>query len=263
MPRGTVRERSRPPTSAERASGRFPHPFAFTWRDGLFLHWPIDPDELRPHVPEPLTLDTWNGRAWVSVLPFVLARAGLRMTPKMLRMTAPELNVRTYVTCRGDPGLYFFSVDVDSAAVATVAGRLTRLPVSRARMHVSRVEGSSDYEGNRVSFSSTRESADEPPARLAVNYEPDEALSFVEPDSRDAWLTERRRFYAPDGRGVGNVLVGEVAHAPWPLQSASVTLSDNTLFAANGLPEPDGDPIARYCPELAMTASIPRRVRGC
>lgn len=269
----SARETERPPASAERGTGRLPHPFALTWRDGLFLHWPVDPDVLRPHVPDPLTLDTWDGQAWVSVVPFVLTKAGLRYTPRALRYTAPELNVRTYVTYDGDPGLYFFSVDVASPAIATIAGRFTRLPVRRARMHVSRIEGAAAHEGNQVSFASTRESADEPAAHFAVTYEPDEPLTFAEPGTRAAWLTERRRFYAPserdrrraslqsESRGI-DILVGEFAHAPWPLQSASVTLHENTLFAANRLPAPETEPIAQYCPELRMTAAIPRRIRG-
>lgn len=266
MNRGdSAHQTERPPVSAGTGDGRLPHPFTLTWRDGLFLHWPVDPDELRPHVPEPLSLDTRDGRAWISILPFVNANAGLRMTPKFLRYTAPELNVRTCVTFRGDPALYFFSVDVDSVVIAALVGRYTRLPVTRARMHVSRVEGATTYEGNQVSFSSTRESATEPIGRFAVNYQPTEAVTFAEPDSRLAWLTERRRFYAPDGsrrRSESTVLIGEVAHAPWPLQPAEATVHENTLFAANGLPEPVDEPIAQYCPELTMTASIPRRIRA-
>ncbi|WP_247730470.1 YqjF family protein [Halovivax limisalsi] len=261
-----LRETDRSPVHTAGSDYRLPHPFRLTWRDGLFCHWPIEPDALRPHVPDPLTLDTYDDSAWVSIVPFVAANAGLRGTPRILRPTFAELNVRTYVSIRGDPGLYFFSVDVGNAAIATLAGRATRLPVRRARMHVSRSEGSVPDEGSQVSFASARESVGEPDAHFTVTYEPEDEISFAEPGTRDAWLTERRRFFAPDGWGDGSrprgtVLVGEVAHAPWPLQSASITLHENGLFAANDLPEPDAEPVAHYCPELAMTAAIPRRMR--
>lgn len=258
-----------------------------TWRDGLFLHWPVDPDDLRPQVPAPLELDTRDGQAWISILPFVLARAGFRGTPTISRLTFPELNVRTYVRYDGDPGLFFFSIDVDSALVASSVGRLTRLPVYRAQMHV----GGDD---ERIAFSSARHGLDldhggghshgdehgneygrgdgdthsengnggelehPTPARFSATYCPDGPVFYADPDSLEYWLTARRRLYAPEHEGV---LTAEIAHAPWPLQPADVTIHENTMFAANDLPKPTGDVIANYCGELAMTGSIARRLR--
>ncbi|MFC3960300.1 YqjF family protein [Halovivax cerinus] len=288
MSRGdSIRETDRSQVSVDGVLGRLSTPLTLTWRDGLFLHWPIDPDVLRPHVPAPLTLDTREDRAWMSVVPFVASNAGLRYTPRFLRYTTAAITVQTYVAYRGEPGLYLFGVDVDSAALASIFGRVTHVPVRCARMHVSRTEGTAPDGGNTVSFASTRDvttglgsrSRDDAPvgseARFAVTYEPDDAIAFAEPGTRAAWLTDRRRFFAP-GRSARRsrrrnrrgrrrrdrtVFGGEVTHAPWPLQSTAVTLSENTLFAANELPEPEAEPIAQYCPELRMTASIPRRVR--
>ncbi|GAB3041611.1 YqjF family protein [Natronobiforma cellulositropha] len=232
-----------------------PHPFSMTWRDGLFLHWPADPGALEHHVPPPLELDTRDGRAWLSILPFVLARAGIRGSPGFTRLSVPELNVRTYVRFRGDPGLFFFSVDVDSALLANLVGGLSRLPVSRARMHV---EGDDE----RVAFSSSRPGSEDEHdwtgARFAATYRPDGRVFYAEPDSLEYWLTARRRLYAPGGRGV---LSAEVAHAPWPLRPAAVTVHENTMFAANGLPEPSGEALAHYCGELELTGSVPRWLR--
>lgn len=244
------REAKRTPTSARGIAENLPHPFAMTWRDGLFLHWPVAPDALRPHVPDPLELDTRDGEAWVSVLPFVLARAGFRGSPPIVRVTTPELNVRTYVRYRDDPGLFFFSIDVGSATVAAVADRLTRLPVHRARMHVGGVDG-------QVAVSSSREPVVGTPARFAATYRPTGEVFYPEPGTLAAWLVERRRFYASSGRGV---LTGEVSHAPWPLRPADATLHENTTFAAEDLPVPSGEPIAHFCGELAMTGSILRRL---
>lgn len=249
--RPDARGRTRYP---DRGSPRLPHLLSMTWRDGLFLHWPVDPERVRPHVPDPLELDTRDGTAWIGVLPFVLARTGLRGTPTAARLTFPELNVRTYVRYRGDPGLFFFSIDVGNAVVAETVGRLTRLPVHRAAMHV----GGDD---ERVAFSSARPPAagDDPdvPARFSATYRPDGDVRYPDRDSLLYWLLERRRFFAPESTGV---LLAEIGHAPWPVQSAAVTVHENTLFAANGLPEPTGERIAHYCGELPMTGSILRRV---
>ena len=86
-----------------------------TWNDLLFAHWPIPFAQLRPLVPDSLTLDTFDGQCWIGVVPFwmsgVRAR-GLPALPGFSRL--PELNVRTYVTYGGKPGVYFFSLDITS-----------------------------------------------------------------------------------------------------------------------------------------------------
>ncbi|MFA9428176.1 YqjF family protein [Natronorubrum sp. A-ect3] len=247
-------------TFGDGSSPMAPHVASMTWRDGLFINWPVDPDALRSHVPEQLTLETRNGDAWVSVLPFVLTNVGIRGTPPALRTAVAELNVRTYVRYRGDPGLFFFSIDVGSPLIAAAVGRTTRLPVYHAHMRVS-------TDGETVSFSSTRGQTgagarprfhvDRPPARFSATYRPNGDVFRPEPGTLAHWLTERRRFYAAERRGV---LSGEIAHERWPLQPAEVTIHDNSMLEAHELPEPTADPVAYYCSELSMTGSIPRRL---
>lgn len=248
------------PTALEREGGRTRsapaaptavHPLSMTWRDGLFVHYPVDPDRLRPHVPDPLTLDTFEGRAYVSVLPFVLARVGLRWSPDAARISFGELNVRTYVRLRDDPGLFFFSIDVGNTPLAALVRRLTRLPVYAAAMHV----GGDD---ERVTFASSRASRDALPARFSATYEPTGETFHAEPGTLAHWSTARRRFYAPRGSGI---LTAEIAHPPWPLRSADATIHENDLLEANDLPEPIDDPVCYYCGELDITGSMPRRLR--
>ncbi len=231
-----------------------------TWRDGAFVHWPVDPDDVRPHVPDQLTVETRDGNAWLSVLPFVLTKVGVRGSPPITRLAFPELNVRTYVRFRGDPGLFFFSIDVGSPFVASLAGRTTRLPVYYAQMRVS----SSSRGDDRVTFGSTRRE-DTPDvgtptatqASFSASYRPDGDVFTPDEGSLEHWLTERRRFYAPSG---DRVLTAEVAHDPWPLQPADVTIHENTMFAANDLPEPTAKPTAYFCGEHRLTGSILRRL---
>jgi hypothetical protein len=94
---------------------RRPWAVGMSWRDLLFAHWPLPPAALRPLVPAALGLDTLDGDAWVGIVPFRMAGFALRG-----RVSPPgtsdflELNVRTYVTFRGRPGVYFFSLDAAS-----------------------------------------------------------------------------------------------------------------------------------------------------
>ena len=42
------------------------------WRDLLFVHWPIEPEALRPLIPAQLELDLYDGRAYVGLVPFTM-----------------------------------------------------------------------------------------------------------------------------------------------------------------------------------------------
>ncbi|ADD05674.1 DUF2071 family protein [Natrialba magadii ATCC 43099] len=241
---------------------RAPHLATMTWRHGLFANWPVDPDELRPHIPNPLRLETWDGNAWVSILPFVLTNAGVRGSPAATRTAFPELNVRTYVTHRGDPGLFFLSVDLDKPLLANAIGRLTRLPVFNADMSVSGTEDGITFSSRRSATNADlpdpNADTDDRTAWFATTYRPNGPVTTAEPGTLEYWLTERRQFYAPED---GSVLAGEIAHDPWPLQPADATILENTMFELHGLPEPTAEPVCYYCDELEMTGSIPRRVR--
>lgn len=221
-----------------------------TWRNGLFVHYPVEPASLRPHLPDRLELDTWDGQAWISVLPFVLAASGFRYSPSIARVTVPEVNLRTYVRLEGASGLYFFSIDLENAPIAALVRRLYGLPCYRAEMRLAANRG-------RFAFSSRGDRPDAPPARLDVTYAPTGDAFRADPASLDRWLVERRRFYAPSEEGV---LYGEIAHEPWPLQPVDVTIRENTLFEAAGIPRPERDPICYYSEALPMTGSILRRL---
>jgi hypothetical protein len=87
------------------------------WLDLLFAHWPFDPGVLRPLVPaDPdFAIETYDGRGWLGVVPFVMADVAPRGIPAIPRLSRfPELNVRTYVTYRGEPGVWFLSLEAAS-----------------------------------------------------------------------------------------------------------------------------------------------------
>ena len=105
------------------------------WNDLLFLHYQVPAEKLRPRVPEVLTLDTYEHRAWVSVTPFWMSQLrppGIPSLPWISQFA--ELNVRTYVTFGGKPGVYFFSLDASHLSAVWGARIFYRLPVL-ARRH--------------------------------------------------------------------------------------------------------------------------------
>jgi uncharacterized protein len=208
-----------------------------TWLDLLFAHWALDPGAVRPHVPRPLKLDTFAGSAWVGITPFLVS--GLRlapMPPVPYLSRFPEINVRTYVTLAGKPGIWFFSLDAESGFAVSSARRLYHLPYFVAEMSASR-------SGNRVSYSSARTDEQGHNARFEGRYGPTGPASPAEPGSLEYFLTERYCLYSLDDRGT--LHRGEIHHPPWLLQPAEAKISVNTM-APPGLDLPDEPPLLHF-----------------
>src|SRR6185312_832264 len=118
-----------------------------------FVHWRVDHDELQRHVPESVELQTFDGSAWLGVVPFLLTALRVRGLPPLPRVsTFTELNVRTCVTHDGRPGGWFFSLDASSSLAVEAAKRLYRLPYVHAEMRYER-------DGDRVHYESARPGA--------------------------------------------------------------------------------------------------------
>ena len=208
---------------------------AQTWSNLLFAHWRVDPGELRPVLHSELPLDTFDGSAWIGVTPFRVEGFRLRHAPPLPLVHAfPELNVRTYVTIDGRPGIHFFSLDAGSRFAVESARRLYRLPYFHARMGVR-------GRGDEVEFESERTQSDGPPAQLAVHYGAAGPASEPEPGSLEHFLTERYCLYTLDERQ--RVLRGDIHHPPWRVRSATVRVGANTMTRQIGL-ELRGEPLA-------------------
>ena len=105
------------------------------WHHVLFLHWPVDAGALRPLIPEPLEIETREGSAWITVLPFAMRRLRLRGLPALPSLSSfPQLNVRTYVALDDRPGVFLLRVAVGSRLAVRLARRLFHLPYDRTRV---------------------------------------------------------------------------------------------------------------------------------
>jgi uncharacterized protein YqjF (DUF2071 family) len=204
-----------------------------TWERLLFMHWAVQPESLARVIPSQLSLDVVDGRAWVAVTPFAVK--GLRVrgaAPVPVLSSFPEVNVRTYVTVDGRPGIYFFSLDTSSRFAVAMARRIYRVPYFRAKQR---------FDGTR--FESRRVSQDGPPADFLGSYrslgDPAPAAS----GTIDHFLTERYCLYTLDAEG--RIMRGEIHHPPWPLQAAEADIDVNTMTRQIGL-EVEGTPLLHY-----------------
>jgi uncharacterized protein YqjF (DUF2071 family) len=214
-----------------------PWVMAQTWADLLFWHWPVAPEQLEPHVPASLPLDLFDGSAWLTITPFEVQGTRLRgLLPPPVLSRFPELNVRTYVTLGGRPGIWFFSLDADSMLAVAAARGLYRLPYLRARMEIAR-------EGPWIDYRSERHDPRGAPARFEARYRPTGGVRHAEPGSLEAWLVERYRLYTVDERG--DVFAGDIHHRPWTLQDAVADIRANTMTAMHGI-DPAGEPLVQF-----------------
>jgi len=222
---------------------------AQSWQDLLFAHWPVPAGELRRWVPEQLPLDTLDGTAWIAVTPFRLRGLRMRLTPPVPGLSAfPELNVRTYVTVGGRPGVYFLSLDAGSR-LAVRGARLTYgLPYFHASM-------SAERRGGRVVYSSRRTSADGGRAEFRARYRPIGAAFAAERSSLEYFLTERYSLYTlgADER----VREARIEHPPWPLQNAEAEFEQNTMTRPFAI-DLSGAPLLHFAERLDVVIWPPR-----
>ncbi len=213
---------------------------AQTWHDLLFAHWPLPPEALRPLVPSELPLDTFGGQCWVGVVPFHMSGIHAHGLPPLPGLSAfPELNVRTYVTFDGKPGVYFFSLDAASLAAVWAARALYRLPYYRAQMKAW-------VRGHEVSYESRRYGGE---AQFRGWYRPTKPEQLRQRGTLDHWLTERYCLYTVAG---GSIYRAEIHHRPWPLQDVEAEIETNTVAAAAGIRLPGTPPLLHFARRLEV-----------
>jgi uncharacterized protein YqjF (DUF2071 family) len=212
-----------------------------SWNDLLFAHWPFQPDTVRALIPTQMELETFDGAAWIAVVPFKMRNVRPRMTPLVpILSDFLELNVRTYVSVNGIPGVYFFSLDANSLLGVEGARLLFHLPYYYAEMQVSECEGVFHYRSERVDKRGLA-------AGLDVRYAPKSDVIQAKPGSLEHFLTERYCLYTISGDN--NLLRAHIHHAPWPLQEAHADFSSNTMLSPIGLAV-SGQPLLHYAKSL-------------
>jgi uncharacterized protein YqjF (DUF2071 family) len=198
-----------------------------TWQNLLFAHWRVPHDVLRPHVPERLELEEYDGSAWIGLTPFRIAGLRLRGAPPLpLLSSFLELNCRTYVRVGDRPGIWFFSLDASSRAAVVAARRAYRLPYRNAHIEASGDRFRADTEGNG-SFRARYHGVGMPaPANDAT---------------LEHFLAERYCLYACEGE-----MRAEIHHAPWPLQRAEAEVEHRGIAPV----ELEGEPLCHYARRL-------------
>jgi len=204
-----------------------PWVMAQSWHELLFAHWPVDAAALRSFIPSPLQIDMFDRSAWLAVVPFRMTGVRLRGTPALPWLSAfPELNVRTYVTCDGKPGVWFFSLDAGNAVAVSIARAWFHLPYFRARMRCANQDGWNHYDSERTHRKASS-------ALLKCRYRAIGEVFSPQSGTLEYFLTERYCLYTTDGSG--RIIRGEIHHQPWSLQRAETELAQNSMAESLGI----------------------------
>lgn len=239
--------------STERLSGACP----FTidrpvmrqrWERLTFLHWRFDPAAVQRLLPDSLEVDTFDGSAWVGLVPFFMhvATAGGTRVPWVSNFC--ETNVRTYVRDRdGRAGIWFLSLDAARLGAVAVARSTYRLPYFWSSMRLAGGHG-------EVSYTCRRRWPGPRGAASRVTVRVGEPYGAAELADLDHFLTARWILFSVHG---SRHRFARACHQPWPLHRAEALDLDDQLVPAAGLPAPRGEPLVHYSPGVDVRIGLP------
>ena len=228
------------------------------WHHLLFLHWEIPAAELQSLVPAGLTIDLFEGKAYIGLVPFTITGVrpvGLPALPPISNFH--EINVRTYVHRNGaDPGVWFFSLDASSSIAVTAARAAYKLPYFYSKIEF----GASTDPLPQIGFRAHR---DDPrrtdPAHAHIGYAPSDAIvKTAVPGTLEHFLIERYILYAQNESH--ELYRARVHHQPYPIQKAEVTSLDETLVWAAGVRRAESLPLRHYAREVNVKVYPPQKV---
>ncbi len=200
-----------------------------SWRSLLFAHWRIDPAKMQALLPRGLTVDTFDGSAWLAVVPFSMERVRPWWSPPVPGISwFLETNVRTYVKHEsGQTGVWFFSLDANHRLAVEVARRFWHLNYVFSAMQMSTQNG-------ELAFRGQRPNEEYGSYDIKAEVDPDSQLKVAEQGTLEYFLLERYHLFAQ--RPNGSFFCGQVHHEPYEFQSLLSANISQTLTAAAGLP---------------------------
>jgi uncharacterized protein YqjF (DUF2071 family) len=204
------------------------------WQNVAFLHWPVDPDLVRPLFPAGVEPDLIGGTTYVGLVAFrIYGTAILRLPALPYLGTFPETNVRLYSVDRaGRRGVVFRSLESTRLVTTLVARYGYAVPYTWSRMRISR-------HGDVLTYTSRRRWP--APRGVASRISVRIGDAIADPSPLDHFLTARWGLHAS---WLGRTVYTPTEHPRWSLYRAELTEVDDGLVAAAGLPAPAGPPVS-------------------
>ncbi|BDS07997.1 hypothetical protein NT6N_30370 [Oceaniferula spumae] len=210
------------------------------WTHLLFLHWEIDSALIQSTLPDGLTVDTFDGKAYLGVVPFFMERIRPVYCPPVPGVSwFQELNFRTYVyDAHGRPGVWFYSLDCNQWLAVKTARKFFNLPYQHARMSATKRDGVLTYHSARLGDD----------IRQTFHY-PTQLIDPIvaDPETLEFFLLERYRLFSVDR--LGQLYSGQVHHPPYRYQHTEISGFSTWLFPLAGFDEPKTPPVSTMIAE--------------
>ena len=199
------------------------------WSNLIFISYEVDKDLLQKSLPDQLTPDLYEGKAYVSIVPFVMSDIRFFFSPVLPFSKLFELNLRTYVRYKGKKGIFFFTLDSNHRLGNYIARNFFHLPYRYSKL--------SFIKDNQLLKFSESNSID-----LQVKITTDIL------DCRLAtWLTERYSLFTVSGK---KVYRGDVIHDPWKLNKCELLHFTDKFSTEFGFPSNENHLHLAYSPGL-------------
>jgi uncharacterized protein YqjF (DUF2071 family) len=221
------------------------------WYDLVYVHFEYPADIVQQMLPEGLQVDTYDGKAWVGLIPFSMKGIGVPRLPSIPYLGSfPEVNVRTYVVRNGVPGVWFFSLDINRILPTVVARTTYKLPYCFGSVSHMREENDV-YTTVRRRW--PRNGAEGSTPRTSLHVRIGEPIAS--PTDFDVFVSARWGLYSHAGRN--SLRYAPVEHPTWPLQHASIVSLDDSLITAAGLPAPTSTPHVMFSSGVPVLVGLP------
>jgi len=203
------------------------------WEELLFLHWSFDPSAVQETLPPGLRVDTFEGKAWIGVVPFFMSGVRPRFLPAVPGISSfQELNLRTYVMDeQGRRGVWFYSLDTSHRLPVWVARSFFHLNYLHASMRASRRDDVIEYYSQRSGTAGSQRFA----------WKRTGEVRLAQEATLEHFLVERYRLFAYDSKRK-QLLTGCVSHDPYQIQDVALSEYSTRLFELDGLSAPQGAP---------------------
>jgi uncharacterized protein len=174
------------------------------WSRVLFLHYQVSVDTLLELIPKDLTIDTFEGMAYISIVPFTMENIRPRFLPSLAFVSNfGEINVRTYVIKDGRRGVYFLNIEAEKYLSALLAKKLSGLP----------------YEKSNIKISGTKYDSKNLNKGFSLKTEYNIGKKIVNKTALDLWLTERYCLYVDNKESLFRF---EIHHEEWNLNNVEL-----------------------------------------
>lgn len=179
------------------------------WNNAVFLHWKVSKEELIKLIPPNISLDTFNGETWVSLVAFTMEKIRPKFLPSVSTISDfHEINIRTYLTQDNKQGVYFLNIEAEKQISSFVAKLLSGLPYEKAI--ITRISN-----GQSQKYVSNNKSKG---FHLDATFSVGEKIK--DKSALDKWLTERYCLYLEKGHKLYRY---EIHHKPWELNNIEIS----------------------------------------